>query len=359
MYKKTINVRATALALSFVAISAVAQPAENPAPNYVQVKPGTTLNLANPFGLIARKTTCAELASNLQRTTWSPTSDGGYIYGILYDIQWNGYVKAINSCSNPNDTIENLDVVFVPSNLGEPNATAMRELLSELASRATAKGSEWTTVYKDTNSPSVPRVTVYKSNASVNMWMGRDRVFVEFRSYELSQSRQIEIKRASVRPLGVAVGVSTCFEANNELEGRASLRRLERSMNVLGKQTIFSTDTIEVKAKDPGRFYPGASSIVAECRNLEEKVETLYVGVKDGPKSTAAIDAYRVLASKYKRVDGSPIPGKGAGYARFETSGISIEIEVWGNGQDFLITYMETAMFNKLKKSADQKRQSL
>lgn len=89
MYKKTINVRATALALAFVAISAVAQPAENPAPNYVQVKPGTTLNLANPFGLIASKTTCAELASKLQRTTWSATSEGGYIYGILYDIQWN------------------------------------------------------------------------------------------------------------------------------------------------------------------------------------------------------------------------------------------------------------------------------
>lgn len=359
MHTNSLYTFVTALLLSIGATSAVAQLPETPSPEYVQIRPETSFDFTNPFGLVFGRTTCAELAASLQKSTWDRSPEGGSFNAVLYDSQWYGWVKAINSCSSPHDTIENLDVIFISVNTNQSDGSALRGLLSAFADRLTTKGSDWKLLYKNVNGTISPRVVVYNSSASVSVKVEHDFVSVAFRSHRFNPSRQAEINRAPVRPIGVAVGISTCYEASIELDGKTSLKRNEHKINFQGTPITIAMDSIEVAAKDPGRLYPGATSIEAGCDNLDDRVETFSVGVKDRPNNSAARDAYRVLASKYKRVEGALIPEKGTGYARFEASGVTIELRAWGDGQDFLMEYMESQVFEKIKKFRDKKRQAL
>ena len=350
----------TALLLSIGATSAVAQLTEAPSPEYVQIKPATSFDFTNPFGLVFGRTTCAELAASLRKTIWGRSPEGGSFNPVLYDGQWYGWVNAINSCSGPHDTIENLDVIFVSENTNQSDGSALRGLLSAFADRLTTKASDWKLIYKNVSGTLSPRVVVYNPNASVSAKVERNLVSVAFRSHRFNPSRQAEINRAPVRPIGVAVGISTCYEASIELDGKLSLRRYEHKIiNFQGMPITIATDTIEVAAKNPGHLYPGATWIEAVCDDLDDRVKTLYVSVKDGPDNSAARDAYRVLASKYKKVEGSQTPEKGTGYARFEAAGVTVELEARGDGQDFLVTYMENRGFERMKKDRDQKRRAL
>ena len=362
MYTNTLYTFVTALLLSIGATSAVAQLPETPSPEYVQIKPATSFDFTNPFGLVFGRTTCAELAACLQKRIWDRSPEGGSFNAVSYvsyDSQWYGWVKAINSCSSPHDTIENMDVIFISVNTNQSDGSALRGLLSAFADRLTTKGSDWKLLYKNVNGPISPRVVVYNSSASVSVKVERDFVSVAFRSHRFDPSRQAEINRAPVRPIGVAVGISTCYEASIEIDGKTSLKRNEHKTNFQGVPITIAMDSIEVAAKNPGRLYPGATSIEARCDNLDDRVETFSVSVKDRPSNSAAQDAYRVLASKYKRVEGAQIPEKGTGYARFEASGVTIELRAWGDGQDFLMEYMESQVFEMIKKFRDQKRQAL
>lgn len=359
MHKNSLYPYGAALLLFIVASSAGAQLTEDSSPESMQANPATSFDFTNPFGVVFGRSTCAELAASLRQTTWEKSAEGGSFFPVMFDSPWVGRITVINSCFSPRDTIENLDVTFYPGYTSQPEGGANRALLSAFADRMTAKGSDWQLIYKNISDPVSPRIVVYNPNASVSVQDKRDFVFVTFRSHRFNLSRQAEIERALVRPVGVAVGISTCYEASIQLDSKPSLKRNEHKINLLGRSTTIAMDSIEVTAKNPGRFYPGATSIEAVCDDLDDRVATLYVGVKDEPNNSAARNAYGVLASKYKRVEGAQIPEKGEGYARFEASGVMVELKAWGNGQDFLVTYMESKGFDRIRKFRDQRRQAL
>lgn len=328
-------------------------------PDYIQVNPAKSFDFTNPFGLILGQTTCAELATSLRYATWESSPEGASFNPVLYDSQWYGWVKVLNSCFSPHDTIENLNVIFVKTPTNQSDTAVVRGLLSAFANRLTVNGGDWKFIYKNPNDKIAPRVVVYKNNASISMKIERDFLSIAFRSHRFSPARHAEINRALVKPVGVAVGISTCHEASIELDGTPFLKRSEYKRNFQGMPIATVMDTIEIAAKNPGRLYPGATSIEAVCDDLDDKVETLYIGIKDGLNNSAARDVYRILASKYKRLEGAQIPEKGAGYARFETSGVTVELKAWGDGQDFLLTYMESQDYDKVKNFRDQKRRAL
>jgi hypothetical protein len=118
-------------------------------------------------------------------------------------------------------------------------------------------------------------------------------------------------------------------------------------------------EEIVLTAREPARFYPRAADIEAICEEVDGPVHTLNLGVQDEADNTGARDAYRVLASKYKRVEGGPIPNKGPGYARFATVEAAIEIRAWGDRKDFLVVYTESKLFERLNKLKEQRRNRL
>jgi len=144
-------------------------------------------------------------------------------------------------------------------------------------------------------------------------------------------------------PLGLEIGVATCAAARQTL-GQATEKPL-------GSDTWLETSATE-------QLYPDATKVAVRCsggRVIAVQIEAS----KGGMGNQAARQAYTTLASKYKRVAGSPMPSVGDGYARFVAGGTVIEQSAPHLSFEFTITYFEKAFYDTLNASteADRRRQ--
>jgi hypothetical protein len=163
-----------------------------------------------------------------------------------------------------------------------------------------------------------------------------------------SKSNKQRLQPSVANPFGISIGMTTC-----------SLAQAFLSSQVIAPTSSEEQQEVVVTVRDPERLYPKATDIEAICNEIDSAVHTLNVGVADDTENSGAREAFKVLAGKYRRVEGSPIPTKGNGYARFAASGAAIELKVWGNGKDFLIIYTDSQLFERLKKFREVRRKNL
>lgn len=150
-------------------------------------------------------------------------------------------------------------------------------------------------------------------------------------------------------PFGIMIGTTTC---------RMAALILGATLPVTPNADKPDKEVV-VTATNPTRFYPRATDVEATCEEVDGPVHTLNLGVQDKADNAGARDAYSVLATKYRRVEGGPIPNNGPGYARFVAVDAAIEIRAWGDRQDFLVVYTESRLFERLRKFQEQRRNRL
>ncbi len=145
-------------------------------------------------------------------------------------------------------------------------------------------------------------------------------------------------KTTNASPFGLEIGVATCEAAHAKL-------------GVPYKAT--PDEDYFVFAKNPAELYPGSSSIVARCRgNLVVELEVK--ASKGGMENPASREAFNTLKSKYKLVNGGPMPSLGDGYARFAFGNTVIEQSAPHMSFTFTVIYYEKSYYQSKMASKAQ-----
>ena len=168
----------------------------------------------------------------------------------------------------------------------------------------------------------------------------------------LVQAGFAEQTKNSASPFGLELGQATCALAKTQL-------------SPVKVETLPGGDIL-VETTNPENLYPGASQVIARCR--ESRVIAVQVKAsKGGLDANASRAAFTILHSKYKLAQGGPMPSLGDGYAQFVAGKSVIEQSAPHLDFDFTISYMEKSFYDELtmrnktqqQKAADQKQTSL
>jgi len=242
-------------------------------------------------------------------------------------------------------------LLFNARELGS-SAESARDLFDSFARQLSAAGAGWVE-RPGIDSPPVRMTSFEGRGAVVILTMSNNRsLVVDIRASDEEILRMSRIQKAAVKPFGIAIGISTCRDAAAVLAAEPTKPQDAPS----GR----STEWVEVRAQSPQQHYPGATMLEVNCfSGADAEVDDLTMSVADGESNQAARDAYRVLASKYKRVEGTAVPMRGPAYARFSAPGVEVELEVSGGGRDFSVTYTESNLFASVRKAQQRKRNSL
>lgn len=150
---------------------------------------------------------------------------------------------------------------------------------------------------------------------------------------------------SNAQPFGIVIGTTTCAQASKILGGDVAKKPDDEGV-------------VQVEARDPGSFYPGSSSIKAQCFAGDQPVIWLGMTVsKGGLGNPGGQEAYRNLAGKYKRVAGGAIPSLGDGYARFSSGDSIIELNSPHLSFDFNLYYLTAELYNKIISRNHEKEQ--
>lgn len=140
-------------------------------------------------------------------------------------------------------------------------------------------------------------------------------------------------------PFGLTIGVSTCKEAESALGGR-------------GVPDSDDNSVVVVSAAAPSELYPGAKSIKAYCGRDSLIVFITLESSKGGVGNAGTQQAYKSL-SKYKLVEGGPMPAVGSGYALFKDAKNNvIELAAPHMSFEFSVNYMTPAVYDGFLKAA-------